>query len=179
MTSDADRALLLRTAREIIAAYVEGRSAPAVLHVGILARYAGAFVTLHKNGELRGCIGHIEADQPLGDVVSRCALGACSTDPRFSAVTLSELPQLELELSLLGPLEAIAGPDDIEIGSHGLVVESGRRRGLLLPQVATEWKWDRETFLAHTCHKAGLPLDAWKHGAKLWRFEAEVFGEVR
>jgi uncharacterized protein (TIGR00296 family) len=86
---------------------------------------------------------------------------------------------VDIELSLLGPLEAIAGADDVEIGRHGLVVERGWQRGLLLPQVATEWEWDRQTFLAQTCQKAGLPGDAWQHGAKLWRFEAEVFGEGR
>jgi len=177
VTSEADRALLLRVARDAIVAHVHGTLAPTLLTTGILARHAGAFVTLHKSGELRGCIGHIEANEPLGEVVIRCAVAACSTDPRFSAVVFSELPDLQLELSLLGPLEPIAGPDEIEIGRHGLVVESGRRRGLLLPQVAIEWNWDREAFLTHTCHKAGLPPDAWKRGAKIWRFEAEVFGE--
>ena len=83
-----------------------------------------------------------------------------------------------IEISVLGPLEAIDGPSQIEVGRHGLVVELGWHRGLLLPQVATEWRWDAETFLAHTCHKAGLPRDAWKHGAKIFRFEAEVFGEA-
>ena len=85
--------------------------------------------------------------------------------------------QIDIEISLLGPLEPIAGPQDIEVGQHGLVVELGSRRGLLLPQVATEWRWNADTFLAQTCHKAGLAPDAWKQGAKLWRFEAEVFGE--
>jgi AmmeMemoRadiSam system protein A len=143
----------------------------------VLARPGGVFVTIHNHGDLRGCIGHIEANEPLGRVVARCAVAACSSDPRFPAISPSELSEIDLELSLLGPLEAIAGPDDIEIGRHGLVVELGWHRGLLLPQVATDWKWDRETFLAHTCHKAGLPHDAWRKGAKMFRFEAEVFGE--
>jgi AmmeMemoRadiSam system protein A len=136
-----------------------------------------AFVTIHKRGELRGCIGHVEANEPLGRVIARCAVAACSLDPRFPALTADELPDIDVELSLLTPLEPIAGPNEIEIGRHGLVVEKGSRRGLLLPQVAVEWKWDAPTFLAHTCHKAGLPRDAWKEGAKMWRFEAEVFGE--
>ena len=106
-----------------------------------------------------------------------CAVSACSADPRFPPVTASELSDLEIELSLLGALESAASPEDIIIGQHGLVVELGHRRGLLLPQVATEWHWDRETFLAQTCHKAGLPRDAWKHNALVWRFEAEVFGD--
>jgi AmmeMemoRadiSam system protein A len=178
MTSDADRVLLLRIAREAIASQVTGAPARAVDPSDAAARPGAAFVTLHYRGDLRGCIGHVDADEPLGRVIARCAVAACSADPRFPPIALSELPALDLELSLLGPLEPIAGTGDFEVGRHGLVVELGRQRGLLLPQVATEWKWDRATFLAQTCHKAGLPRDAWKHGGvKLWRFEAEVFGE--
>lgn len=177
MTPAAEREALLRLAREAIAAHVSGAPSPAVDICQAAINPGAAFVTLHNHGELRGCIGHVEADEPLGRVVARCAVAACSTDPRFPAVTKAEISELDLELSLLGPLEPIAGPDDFEIGRHGLVVEMGLHRGLLLPQVATEWKWDRETFLAQTCQKAGLPRDAWKRGAKMWRFEAEVFGE--
>jgi AmmeMemoRadiSam system protein A len=177
MTSPADRRLLLRIAREAIVAHLTGTRAARPASE-ILDRPGGAFVTIHKQGQLRGCIGHIEANEPLGGVVARCAVAACSLDPRFPPLTADELPAIDIELSLLMPLEPIAGPDDVEIGRHGLVVESGSRRGLLLPQVAVEWKWDAATFLAHTCHKAGLPRDAWKEGAKLWRFEAEVFGEA-
>ena len=179
MTSDADRRLLLRLARQAMTAHVQRQPTPAAEPEGIFARPGGAFVTIHRHGDLRGCIGHLESDEPLGEVIVRCAVAACSRDPRFPPVTGPELADLELELSLLGPLEEIAGAGDIEIGTHGLVVEQGWHRGLLLPQVATEWKWDRETFLAHTCQKAGLPMDAWKKGAKLWRFSAEVFGEAR
>ncbi len=177
MTSLADRRALLRLAREAIVAHVTGAAAPATHVCDAAERPGAAFVTLHKRGDLRGCIGHVEADEPLGVVIARCAVAACSADPRFPPVDASELPDLDLELSLLGPLEPIVGPDDIEIGRHGLVVETGWHRGLLLPQVAPEWHWDRETFLAQTCHKAGLPREAWKAGATLWRFEAEVFGE--
>ena len=177
MTSEQDRELLLRIAREAIAAYVGVTPAHVAGDVPILERRGGAFVTIHNRGDLRGCIGHIEPNEPLGKVVPRCAVAACSADPRFPPVTESELAHIDLEISLLGPLEPIAGAQDIEIGRHGLVVEQGWRRGLLLPQVATEWQWDAEKFLEHTCHKAGLPRDAWKHGAKIWRFEAEVFSE--
>ena len=177
MTSDHDRALLLTLAREAIAVYVGAGVVHARSITGALAQPGSAFVTLHSAGELRGCIGHIEPPEPIGRVVPRCALAACSTDPRFPPVTRTELPHLAIEVSLLGPLQAIAGPDDIEVGCHGLVVEQGWSRGLLLPQVATEWHWNAETFLAHTCHKAGLANDAWRRGAKVWRFEAEVFGE--
>lgn len=174
MTSESDRQALLRLARGAIVAHVTRGSAP---DPGVVAWRAGAFVTLHNHGQLRGCIGHISADEPVGRVVARCAVAAATEDPRFPAITEAEIRDLDIEISVLGPLEPIAGLSDVEIGRHGLVVEQGWHRGLLLPQVAIEWKWDAETFLAQTCHKAGLPRDAWKHGATLFRFDAEVFGE--
>jgi AmmeMemoRadiSam system protein A len=180
MTSEGDRALLLALARKAIAAHIEGTSAPAPDLVGVLARLGGAFVTLHAGGDLRGCIGHVETNEPLGRVVPRCAVAACSADPRFPAVTRAEVPSIAIEMSLLGPLERIAGAGDIEVGRHGLLVGAGWHRGLLLPQVAVEWRWDATAFLEHTCRKAGLPSDAWRHeGSAIWRFEAEVFGESK
>lgn len=179
MTSESDRRRLLQIAREAIVAHVN-RTAPSVAELAAsdsLHRPGAAFVTIHHRSELRGCIGHLEPDELLPQVVTDCAVAACSTDPRFSPVTPDEVGRLAIEISLLGPLEPIASIDDIEIGRHGLMVEKGWQRGLLLPQVATEWHWDRQTFLVQTCRKAGLPHDAWKHDAKLWRFEAEVFGE--
>jgi AmmeMemoRadiSam system protein A len=184
MTSEADRRLLLQLAREAIAAHVGRRPPHSAIRnsqsatTGVLGQPGGAFVTLHKHGDLRGCIGHIEPTEPLGMVVPRCAVAACSSDPRFPPITPAELGEIDVEISLLGPLEPIAGPQDVEIGRHGLVVERGWQRGLLLPQVATEWRWDAHAFLAQTCHKAGLPRDAWRHEVHIWRFEAEVFGEV-
>jgi AmmeMemoRadiSam system protein A len=179
ITTDADRELLLRLARDAISAYVRSLPPPEPAIAGVLARLSGAFVSIHNHGKLRGCIGHIEANEPLGRVLLRCAVAACSADPRFPGVTADEVPELEIELSVLGPLEQIAGAGEIEVGRHGLVVEQGWNRGLLLPQVAVEWHWGPETFLAQTCHKAGLPRDAWKKGARLWRFEADVFSESR
>jgi AmmeMemoRadiSam system protein A len=176
MTSEVERQALLTVARAAIVAHVTGGASPAI-DERWLSRRGGAFVTLQLGGRLRGCIGCLESDRLLARVTARCAVAACSTDPRFPPVTSSELAQIEIELSILGPLEPIIGPDDIEIGCHGLFVEKGSRRGLLLPQVATEWRWNRETFLAQTCRKAGLPLDGWKKDTLLWRFEAEVFGE--
>ena len=177
LTSEADRRLLLQLAREAIVAHVAAGGVPAATSPDVLSRSAGVFVTLHKQGGLRGCIGRVEVEEPLGVVVPRCAIAACSTDPRFSPVSVAELPDLEVEISLLGSLEPIADSADFEIGRHGLLVELGWHRGLLLPQVATEWHWDRNQFLTHTCHKAGLRADAWKESARLWRFEAEVFAE--
>ena len=186
MTREADRRVLLRIARGAIVSHVSTAgsadlaSAEELTSVcEVAARPGAAFVTIHRQRELRGCIGRLEADAPLGRVIWDCAVSACSADPRFPPVTVSELPELLIELSLLGPLERLVSPAEIVIGRHGLVIERERRRGLLLPQVATEWRWDGETFLAQTCHKAGLPRDAWKLGALVWRFEAEVFGEAR
>jgi AmmeMemoRadiSam system protein A len=180
MTSEADRQRLLLMARHAIVAHVTGGELTADVFVSeSLERHGGAFVTIHRHGELRGCIGHLEATGPLPHVICQCAIAACSSDPRFQPVADVELPDLEIELSLLGPFELISSPAEIEVGRHGLFVERDRLQGLLLPQVATEWEWDRETFLAQTCHKAGLPRDAWRQGARIWRFEAEVFSDAR
>jgi uncharacterized protein len=177
MTSESDRQLLLRLARDTITAHVTGLSAPELEIAGVLARAGAAFVSLHAHGDLRGCIGHLDPDEPLGRVIPRCAIGACSRDPRFPAVSPDELSALAIELSLLGPMEPIAGADDVEIGRHGLVVEYGWARGLLLPQVAVEWNWDAATFLTQTFRKAGVAAAISRTEAKLWRFEAEVFGD--
>ena len=177
MTSEHDRRLLLRMARETIAAHVCGTPAHVPGVSRVLERPGGAFVTLHKRGQLRGCIGHIEPTEPLGSVVPRCAVAASSSDPRFPPLAPEELDAVDIEISLLGPLEPITGPQDIVIGRDGLVVERGWQRGLLLPQVAIEWNWDAFQFLAHTCEKAGLRRDAWEKDAKVWRFDAEVFSE--
>lgn len=177
MTSDTDRAALLRIARAAISARVLRADAPALDVTGTLGRRAGAFVTLRNHGDLRGCIGRVEATAALSRVVAECALAAATEDSRFPPVTPSEVHDLEIEISVLGPLEALTTLDDFDVGRHGLVVSAGWQRGLLLPQVAVERRWDRETFLAQTCHKAGLPRDAWKHGADVWRFEAEVFSD--
>jgi AmmeMemoRadiSam system protein A len=178
MISEADRLTLLRIARDAIAAQVNGAAAGADVHIPrTLQKCADVFVTIHCAGELRGCIGRLDASESLPRVVKDCAVAACSADPRFQPIAAGELGALDIELSVLGPLEAIGSPDEIEIGRHGLVVEQNRRRGLLLPQVAVEWRWSAEMFLSQTCRKAGLPRDAWRNGASVWRFEAEVFGE--
>ena len=142
-----------------------------------LTRKSGAFVTLKAGGELRGCIGHIEPHLPLIRTVHEMAQAAALEDPRFPPVTAREEPGISIEISVMSPIEPVPDLELIEVGRHGLVVEQGPYRGLLLPQVAPEWGWDREEFLQHTCRKAGLPLDAYKRGAKVYWFEAEVFGE--
>jgi AmmeMemoRadiSam system protein A len=174
---NAARQALMRRARAAIAATIgaEVESAPATAPPPELR--AGAFVTLRVGGDLRGCIGYPESDRLLVDVVERCAISAAVSDPRFPAVRAAEWARIELEISVLGPIEVVRDVRDIEIGRHGLIAELGSRRGLLLPQVAVEWKWDRLEFASQTCLKAGLPKDAWQDGATLFKFEADVFGE--
>ncbi len=138
---------------------------------------AGAFVTLRINGRLRGCIGYPEPELPLIEVVERCAVSAAISDPRFPPLTKAEWSDVDLEVSVLGPIRLVDDIRDVIVGRDGLIVESGRRRGLLLPQVAVEWNWDAVEFAAQTCLKAGLPRDAWLKGAKLFKFEAEVFSD--
>jgi uncharacterized protein len=136
----------------------------------------GAFVTLHKDGKLRGCIGRIAAVTPLEETVREMARSAALDDPRFAPVAFEELEHLALEISVLSPMRELA-PEEVTVGRHGLLVSYDGRRGLLLPQVAVHWRWSREMFLAQTCMKAGLPPDAWLRGARIEGFTAEVFGE--
>ena len=178
MLTEEQKESLIRIARDAIAARVSGL--PAVQrYVGEhLPDASGVFVTIKRNGELRGCLGTLQCRAGLADEIARCAGDSATEDPRFPAVSMGEVPDLSVEISVLGPLEEIdpASPGAIEVGTHGLVVEHGLRRGLLLPQVATEWGWDVEQFLQHTSRKAGLPLDAWRT-ARVYRFDAEVFAE--
>lgn len=180
MRIDLDqRRLLLGLARESVALQVRGGASDPLLVLPPLPDASGVFVTLKACGELRGCLGTLECRGGLAVEVARCAARAAAEDPRFPPVHASELFQLRVEISVLGPLEAIhpVRVEDVSIGRHGLVVERQPRRGLLLPQVAVEWGWTGEEFLAQTCAKAGLPADAWRNGARVFRFEAEVFGD--
>lgn len=155
-----------------------------------LLAHAGAFVTLHaRDGELRGCVGLPFPAQPLYAAVAEAAPQAALEDPRFAPVTLDELPTLRIEISVLTPpvdIAELAAPAPatprqiaaaVKPGTHGLLVSQGHRRGLLLPQVATEYGWSADRFLSETCHKAGLPGDAWQHGAKIEVFTAEIIDE--
>jgi AmmeMemoRadiSam system protein A len=144
-----------------------------------LTRPSGAFVTLHDHGgDLRGCIGSVEAVAPLAQAVASSAINAAFRDPRFFPVTREELPNLHLEISVMSPIVPVHDVDEIEVGRDGLIVTRGSRAGLLLPQVATEYDWDRETFLSQTCVKAGLPPESWRGGGcRIERFSAEVFSE--
>ena len=177
---------LLRVARAAIAEVIGiddakrgpgGLPDPVSEGPGLRTVHGGAFVSIHVGNDLRGCVGYPASDLPLREVVQRCAISAATADPRFPAPTASEWPRLTLEISVLGPIEAVVDISEIEVGRHGLIAELDRRRGLLLPQVAIEWGWAREEFIAHTCVKAGLPKDAWQSGAQLFKFEADVFGD--
>ncbi|MBG0776185.1 MAG: AmmeMemoRadiSam system protein A [Desulfovibrionaceae bacterium] len=136
----------------------------------------GAFVTLKIADALRGCIGNVIAENPLHQTIAAMARAAAFEDPRFPPLSAGEYERLSIEISILGPLTECPNPALVEVGRHGLLISHRGRSGLLLPQVPLEWGWDRETFLRHTCQKAGLPADDWKDpDARLFWFEAEVF----
>ena len=175
--SPDERRQLLAAARQAIEDTLAGKRIRPLPLEGAFGRRAGLFVSLHRHGDLRGCIGYPSSDEPLGATIGECAVAAATGDPRFPPVTPSELAELDIEISVLTPIEPLTDPADFVIGRDGLVIDHQLRRGLLLPQVATEYGWDRETFLSQLCAKAGLPRDAWQRGARLFRFEAEVFGE--
>lgn len=169
--------LLLRIAREALGAHFGGGRMTVSLRTGVATHHAGAFVTLRSKGELRGCVGHIEPEE-LRALVARCAVAAAVADPRFPPLRHDELTSITVEVSVLGLLERVTELDSIEVGRHGLVVETAGARGLLLPQVATEWGWDRQRFLTEACRKAGIGRDALNGTALLWKFEAEIFAEA-
>jgi AmmeMemoRadiSam system protein A len=176
--SEGEQSALLLLARRALEVGVRGASPPEIdPPPDALGENRGAFVTLFKGGRLRGCIGYIEPQKPLYRTVCECALAAALHDPRFDPVSPSEVPSIKLEISVLSPLTDIL-PEQVEVGRHGLLVSRGFQRGLLLPQVAVEWKWDARKFLEETCTKAGLPTDAWCHGARIQAFTAQVFGET-
>ncbi len=172
----AQQAVLLRLAREAIAAYLRtGNIPPVTIDDPALTRRAGAFVTLWQAKELRGCIGHIKADRPLYRAVQEMAVSAATSDTRFDPLSLDELDSLTVEISVLSPLRRISSIEQVEVGRHGLVIAKDGRRGLLLPEVATERGWDRYTFADAVCWKAGLPAGCWRAGATLHTFTAVVF----
>ena len=176
---ETSRAELLRLARHTLEFYISSGRIPEyeTENPGLL-QLAGAFVSLHEGEDLRGCIGQITPDQELYRVVQSCVLSAAFEDNRFAPVSGEELPRLNLEISVLSPMKEVEDVGEIEVGKHGLYVSRGPRRGLLLPQVATEYGWSREMFLANTCRKAGLPENAWQEPSTSIRaFEAQVFGE--
>jgi len=175
LTSD-QRAELLATARWAIRERVRGLGSTAgPSRDPQLQADGAAFVTITRQGQLRGCIGYVDPVKPLVEAVAHSAAAAATADPRFPTVTPEELAHLEIEVSDLSPLRRIDDPSEIQVGTHGLYISQSGRNGLLLPQVATDLGWDRETFLRQTCLKAGLPGDAWRHGAEIQVFSADHF----
>lgn len=172
-----EKAALLKLARKTIEAKCRGEKAPAPeARSRALGEPRGAFVTLHKHGRLRGCIGQIQARQPLVRAVAEMAVAAAFDDPRFPPLRTEELKDIDIEISVLTPLQRITDVRDVQVGTHGIYIRRGAYSGLLLPQVATEWKWDRASFLEHTCEKAHLPKDAWKDKeTEIYIFSADVF----
>jgi MEMO1 family protein len=176
--SETDKRRLCEIARTSIETWLHTGKAPSLAPTPRLKQNGAAFVTLNENGELRGCIGMTQAVSPLYQTVSQCAISAAVSDPRFRPVSAEELSQIEIEISVLTPLQPVSNLNDIKVGRDGLMIRLGRNSGLLLPQVATEYHWDRTTFLEETCRKAGLPKDAYESpDATLYRFQALVFQE--
>ena len=174
-----ERAALLSYARGCIEAALGGSPPPKLLPGPGLGRGQGAFVTLRRQGDgaLRGCIGLVRADTSLADVVSHVAVAAALRDDRFDPVTAPELPSLAIEISILGPTSPIP-PHEVVVGETGLLIRGSGRQGLLLPQVAVEQGWDRETFLDRACLKAGLLPSAWRNPeTEIHAFRCQVFGE--
>ena len=175
--TDVEKRSLINIAKTTIECKLTGRDIPEV-HVEseVLKQKSGAFVTLKKHGRLRGCIGYIEARKPLYKTVAEMAAAAAFNDPRFPPLKPDELTHINLEISVLSPLKEIKDIREIKVGVHGLYITKGYHSGLLLPQVAMEYKWDSLTFLEETCYKAGLRPDAWKDkDTKIYIFSADVF----
>lgn len=177
LTAD-EKTLLLRLARNEIAKNLTGAEEKLVLpRTGNIHTHNGAFVTLHNQGRLRGCIGLFSATQPLHETICDMAYSAAFKDPRFPPLSAAELRQIDLEISVLSPLRKIADINEIEVGKHGIYITKGFNRGVLLPQVAVEHKWNKFTFLEQTCYKAGLSGNSWQSGADVYVFTAVIFGE--
>jgi AmmeMemoRadiSam system protein A len=174
--SEQEKKELLRLAYSTVNLYIQENKVPEYIpRNDNLTRKCGAFVTLKKHGQLRGCIGFIEPVLPLHQTVMQASVYAACRDSRFLPVTRDELDDLEVEISVLTPLKKITNPNKVIVGKHGLVIAKDDHKGLLLPQVAVEQKWTRHAFLENTCLKAGLPKDAWRTGAEIFVFEAIVF----
>lgn len=169
---------LLKIARDTIIDYVTNRTIPTVVSTSPgLGLHSGCFVTVKQKGELRGCIGNFVSDQPLYQLVQEMAVSAATRDPRFYPMKVDDLAGFDINISVLSPLAKIASVEEIKVGKHGIYIVKGSYRGVLLPQVATEYGWTREQFLQHTCVKAGLPQDAWQGECDIYIFSAQVFGE--
>jgi len=176
--TDSEKIILLDTARKVIASNLGVKINQYKNPTATLLKACGAFVTLHKKGMLKGCIGYVVAVNPLIETVKEVSLSSAFKDPRFPPVKEDELKDIELEISVLSPLRKINNIEEIQVGKHGIMIKRGFASGLLLPQVATDHNWNRETFLTHTCYKAGLAGDCWKMAdTQIQVFSAIIFDE--
>ncbi|HEX5772787.1 MAG TPA: AmmeMemoRadiSam system protein A [Geomobilimonas sp.] len=174
--TNEEKQLLLEIGREaVVASVTTGTNTPRTVNQANLLAKRGCFVCIKINGSLRGCIGNFTADSPLYQQVQEMAAAAATRDPRFYPMKSPDLNDFQLEISVLSPLQKISSPDTIKVGLHGIYIEKNFSRGVLLPQVAVEQGWDRETFLSQTCLKAGLNENSWMEGAAISVFTAEVF----
>jgi uncharacterized protein len=174
--STEDKKFLLELAREAILATIRTGKAPSrEVTAPALQSRLGCFVTIKRGGALRGCIGNFSSEKPLYQLVQEMAVSAATHDPRFYPMKEEDLADFALEISVLSPLEKIDSPEEVKVGVHGIYLEKNFARGVLLPQVAREQRWDRETFLSQTALKAGLNRDDWKEGADIYVFTAEIF----
>lgn len=178
LLSKEQQEFLLDLARKAISQHLKsGKSLRVKVDDEMLMEKRGAFVTLKVNNELRGCIGYPLPYKPLYETIIEVAVSAATQDFRFPPLTLDELDETRIEISVLSLPQPLMDIKEIEIGKHGIIISKGLNKGLLLPQVPVEWDWDVETFLNHGCLKAGLEEDEWKKGARIEIFEAQVFQE--
>jgi len=174
--SPEEKEQLKGLARESIESVLFGKNRTDFQPTGLMREKCGAFVTIKNKEDLRGCIGYIKGFLPLHETIREMAVQAAFHDPRFDPLRAEEWKDIDIEISVLTPMKKIRDVHEIEVGVHGLYIEKGYYSGLLLPQVAGEYHWDRIAFLEHTCYKAGLPKDAWKSkDAEVYIFSAEVF----
>jgi AmmeMemoRadiSam system protein A len=176
MLSSKEKQLLLKIAREAIVTFVKEGAIPQLrelTNVNLLVKQ-GCFVSIKINGMLRGCIGNFISDKPLYQLVQEMAITAATQDPRFYPMKKSELESFDVEISVLSPLSKISSIEEIVVGVHGIYLEKNFSRGVLLPQVAVEYGWDRDAFLSQTCIKAGLGKDEWQEGTDIYKFSAQI-----
>lgn len=179
MFTKSEKDILFHSVRQAIQAAIKNEPIPNIEgSTDTLNSLTGAFVSIYKFGELRGCIGYVEPKKNLLQTVIEAAYNSAVNDPRFNPIKIEELEDLSIEISVISNLKQIKSISEIEVGTHGLIIEQGDKTGLLLPQVASDYSWDRETFLNQTARKAGLPYDAWKkENVKIYIFTAEIINE--
>lgn len=177
--NDEEKKALLHIARKSIECAVAQEPTPQFNYdFAVFREKRGAFVTLHRQGQLRGCIGYVFAYHPLIETIQETAQAAALRDPRFPPVTTKEIPELDIEISVLSPLREIHDIKDIKVGTHGIYIKRDFNSGLLLPQVATQYNWQHQEFVEQTCLKAGLSQNAWQNeDTQIYIFSAQVFGE--